>query len=163
MARDQSVKPAEAVHLLSVHRQDLVSGPEDPADRCLAQNAADDDVRQLDRYAVAEASEGDGRGDLLRVRHLREVDLLRLFGRRVAEHVALREEGGAARERAAEQILEQVRLAEADVHEIDTAAPRRRMLARDAHEGLQRVRAVGQEDVVLVRGDQVENAQRDHS
>ena len=112
---------------------------------------------------VAEAFEGDGCGDLLRVRHLREVDLLRLLGRRVAEDVALREEGGAACERPAEQILEQVGLAEADVDEIDTAALRRRMLAGDAHEGLQRVRAVGQEDVVLVRGDQVENAQRDHS
>jgi len=135
----------------------------DTARRRLAEDAADDDVRKLDPYVVAETFEGDGCGDLLRVLHLRDVELLRLLGRRVAEHVARGEERGAARERPAKQVFEQVGLAEADVHEIDATLLRRRMLAGNAHERLQRVRAVWQKDVVLVRGDQVENAQRDHS
>ena len=112
---------------------------------------------------VAEAFEGNGGGDLLRVLHLCDVDVLGLLGGRVAQHGAGGEERCAARERPAEQVFEQVGFAEADVDEVDAPFLRHGLFAGNAHQRLQRVRAVGQENVVLVRGDQVENAQRDHS
>ena len=165
MAGYQRVQAAEAVNRCSVDRQQLVADVQNlPGVRGRSgHDAPDHDVRQLDPDGVTETFEGDCRRDLLRFRHLREIDLLLLRRGRAAEHVAYRQKCRATRERAAEQVFQQTGLTEANVDEVDTALAGGRALAGHAHERLQRVRAVGQEDVVLVRGDQVENAQGDHS
>ena len=115
------------------------------------------------RDLLAERPQRDGRGDLLRRPHLGRVHLILLRGGDAGrDDLVLRVEVGA-RVEAAEQLLEQRRLADDHVDEVDAAAARRVVAARDLDERRDRMGLVGQEDVVA-RGDQLEreHAQHEH-
>ena len=86
--------------------------------------------------------------------------LLLLLGR-AAANLPDRNQRRVAGEWPAEEVFEQMGFAEADVDEVDAALVHLRVLAGNAHERLKSVRAVRQEDVVVVRGDDVEDGQRD--
>ena len=113
------------VHRLAVDGDDHVGRLELPVGREPGLDLRDERAVLDRRDLLAERAERDGRRDLLRRPHLGGVHLILLRGRGPGrDDLVGRVEVGAGVE-AAEQLLEQRRLADDHVDEVDAAAVRR--------------------------------------
>src|SRR5436190_5475657 len=161
MGRDQLVEATEAVDRLPVDGDEFVAWAQHLGGGRIAEDASDQHARQPDSDVVPQPCENDGRRRPLRLLHLGDGGVLLLPLGRAAANLPDRNQRRVAGEWPAEEVFEQMGFAEADVDEVDAALVHRRVLTGNAHERLKGVSAVRQEDVVVVRGNDVEDGQRD--